>query len=55
MWVVFWMLDDKTDHFIVCENEEEAREEFADLVKSTFNLVCGGVGPIADSTEHWHT
>lgn len=54
MWVLFWMLVDQTDHFVICDDEQEARNKFEDLVKSTDDLACAGIGPINVSTEHWH-
>lgn len=55
MWVLFWMLDDETDHFTICADKAEAVTKYDSLVASTDNLSCAGTAPIHDSTEHWHT
>jgi hypothetical protein len=58
MWVVFWTLCGATrsfrDHFVICDDQEEAQTKLKDLFASVDNLYCAGIAPIFDSTEHWH-
>ena len=54
MWVLFWMLDDETDHFRICDDQIEAETRLDHLINTTSDLSCAGIGPITNSTEHWH-
>lgn len=58
MFVVFWTMrtdDPKVfyDSFVICEDEERATA-FLEEVMERDALYCAGMGPITNSTEHWH-
>lgn len=53
MWVVFYTRYFE-DHYRVFETETEATDWFNQLVANDPHVYCAGVGPITNSTEHWH-
>jgi hypothetical protein len=58
MFVVFWTVRSDNpgvfyDSYTICDDEETARK-LLDEVTERDSTYAAGMGPIIDSTEHWH-
>ena len=53
MWVIFYTLNNFTDDYMIRETEAEAEAELAKLMQDE-NVYAAGIGPVTNSTEHWH-
>lgn len=58
MWICFWSVRSPTpgifwDSWVICDDEVRA-QMMLDEVKERDSTYCAGIGPISNSTEHWH-
>lgn len=54
MWVVFWMTNNNVDHFVICEDEEQAEAIYKQRIADE-QVYCAGYAPIKKATEpHWY-
>lgn len=58
MWVCFWTMTTDNpnvfyDSYVICDDQVQA-QRFMEEVMERDSTYAAGIGPIINSTEHWH-